>query len=167
MFIISIFPVLIWPQVPLHLIQGRFRNPLSESAASGNTAVQQLHANPPPWDPVSEQVISCQVHLIQEFLRDRLVKNGQTVVLEDEHLPIKKRAPKPRLPPTGKISTPRKRKEGANSVPSSAKKRRKLNSKEIPANKEFPAQVQLPTPPMAQTQGTEEDKMSDIESLFG
>jgi len=79
--------------------------------------------------------------------------------VEDENLPVKLRPAKPRLPPTGKINTPRKRKEAP--VPGgSASKKKKANSKS--ATQEPPPQ--LPTPPMASIR---EEEGSDTESLFG
>ena len=39
----------------------------------------------------------------------KLHANGDNPLVEDEDLPLKQRLPKPRLPPTGKITSPRKR----------------------------------------------------------
>lgn len=48
----------------------------------------------------------------------------QPALIEDEDLPLKQRFPKPRLPPTGKISSPRKR--PLREQQQAAKKKRKL-----------------------------------------
>ena len=46
---------------------------------------------------------------MQNFYLAKLHANGDAPLVEDEDLPQKQRFPKPRLPPTGKISSPRKR----------------------------------------------------------
>lgn len=46
---------------------------------------------------------------MQAFFRDKLSKNHNNPLVEDDDLPQKQRFPKPRLPPTGKITSPRKR----------------------------------------------------------
>lgn len=61
---------------------------------------------------------------MQNFFYAKLHASGEPLV-EDEDLPVKQRPPKPRLPPTGKISMPRKRPlqgQGGGS-----KKKKKLN----------------------------------------
>lgn len=46
---------------------------------------------------------------MQNFFLAKLHANGDAPLIEDEELPQKQRFPKPRLPPTGKISSPRKK----------------------------------------------------------
>jgi transcriptional activator SPT7 len=46
---------------------------------------------------------------VQNWLCGKLQDNGREPLVEDDDLPLKQRFPKPRLPPTGKISSPRKR----------------------------------------------------------
>jgi transcriptional activator SPT7 len=46
---------------------------------------------------------------VQNFFLAKLHANNEQPLVEDEDLPVKQRPPKPRLPPTGKISMPRKR----------------------------------------------------------
>ena len=46
---------------------------------------------------------------MQQFFLDKLSKNSDNSLIEDDDLPQKQRFPKPRLPPTGKITSPRKR----------------------------------------------------------
>ena len=53
--------------------------------------------------------IGQEIGLIQEFFRNKLSANNNQPLVEDEDLPQKQRFPKPRLPPTGKISSPRKK----------------------------------------------------------
>ena len=50
-----------------------------------------------------------EIGLVQRFFKDKLSANNGQPVTEDEDLPQKQRLPKPRLPPTGKITSPRKR----------------------------------------------------------
>ena len=69
-----------------------------------------------------------QVGLAQDFFRERLKRNHDEPLVEDEDLPQKQRFPKPRLPPTGKISSPRKR--PIREQQQAAKKKRKLEENE-------------------------------------
>ena len=54
-------------------------------------------------------------------------------MVEDEDLPVKQRPPKPRLPPTGKISMPRKR--PLHGQGGGSKKKKKPNSTAPPSSK--------------------------------
>lgn len=69
-------------------------------------------------------MLPSQVGLIQEYFAGKLRSNGNEPLVEDEDLPQKQRFPKPRLPPTGKISSPRKR--PIREQQQAAKKKRKL-----------------------------------------
>ena len=53
--------------------------------------------------------IKDQIGLVQNFFLAKLHANNNKPLVEDDDLPIKQRMPKPRLPPTGKITSPRKR----------------------------------------------------------
>lgn len=59
------------------------------------------------------EILKSQIGIVQNFFLAKLHAgvgvNEQGALVEDEDLPVKQRAPKPRLPPTGKISVPRKR----------------------------------------------------------
>jgi len=113
---------------------------------------------PPPWEPVTTESVESEIGLIQQFFREKLSLTDQSYVVEDENLPMKQRLAKPRLPPTGKIVTPRKRKDMP-TMGGSAKKKKKPNK-----DKPMEAPTQLPTPPMASIR---EEDGSDVESLFG
>ena len=126
---------------------------------SGQESAQKELVEPPPWEPVTPESIESEIGLIQPFFREKLNKSEESYVIEDENLPIKHRPAKPRLPPTGKINTPRKRKDVPTSG-GSAKKKKKPNK--LPQPPEPP--TQLPTPPLIMIR---EEDGSDIESLFG
>jgi transcriptional activator SPT7 len=64
---------------------------------------------PPKYEPVTIQIIESQIGLLQSWLYSKLHDNDSKPLTEDDELPPKQRFPKPRLPPTGKISSPRKR----------------------------------------------------------
>jgi transcriptional activator SPT7 len=64
---------------------------------------------PPRFEAVTKQNVGNQIGLMQKWLLSKLQDTGTEVLIEDEDLPPKQRFPKPRLPPTGKISSPRKR----------------------------------------------------------
>ena len=65
---------------------------------------------------------------MQDYFRSKLRANHDSPLIEDEDLPQKQRFPKPRLPPTGKISSPRKR--PIREQQQAAKKKRKLEETE-------------------------------------
>ncbi|KAL8662561.1 MAG: hypothetical protein Q9202_004613 [Teloschistes flavicans] len=115
--------------VPLHLLQNRMhsahqsQNPGYEATFISIVDLQQLTLNdsnlssshpsalapPAPLTPITIDNIANQIGLVQQFFRDKLAANNNKPLVEDEDLPLKQRFPKPRLPPTGKISSPRKR----------------------------------------------------------
>jgi len=64
---------------------------------------------PPKFEAVSAQIAESQIGLIQSWLLNKLHDTNSQQLVEDDDLPPKQRFPKPRLPPTGKISSPRKR----------------------------------------------------------
>ena len=64
---------------------------------------------PLPYLPVTVESIHQEIGLVQNFYLAKLHANGDAPLVEDEDLPQKQRFPKPRLPPTGKISSPRKK----------------------------------------------------------
>lgn len=154
-----LWKILLTNKVPLRLLQGRMRAAINPSADASQDSAQKEFAEPPPWEPITPESIEFEIGLLQPFYREKMTKSDQPYIVEDENLPVKLRPAKPRLPPTGKISTPRKRKD----VPApggSASKKKKTAPK--PSVSEVPPQ--LPTPPMASIR---EEDGSDIESLFG
>lgn len=64
---------------------------------------------PDPFAPITLDNIKSQIGLVQNFFLAKLHANNDQPLVEDEDLPQKHRLPKPRLPPTGKITSPRKR----------------------------------------------------------
>lgn len=80
--------------------------------------------NPTPYEPVTVDNIRNQIGLVQGWFLAKLHANNDEPLVEDEDLPIKQRFPKPRLPPSGKISSPRKR--PLREQQQMAKKKRKL-----------------------------------------
>ena len=64
---------------------------------------------PPPLQPVTLASLNKEIGLIHNFFQAKLHASGEPSVTEDEDLPQKQRLPKPRLPPTGKITSPRKK----------------------------------------------------------
>lgn len=80
--------------------------------------------NPEPFEPVTTQNIQSEIGLVRDFFLQRLQNNNDEPLIEDEELPVKQRFPKPRLPPSGKITSPRKR--PIREQQQMAKKKRKL-----------------------------------------
>ncbi|KAH8727220.1 transcriptional activator spt7 [Phaeosphaeriaceae sp. PMI808] len=93
--------------VPLHLLQNRVHNAAKDN--NNTTTIGVLMPEPPKFEPVTLQTVECQIGLVQSWLFGKLHDNNSQPLIEDDDLPPKQRFPKPRLPPTGKISSPRKR----------------------------------------------------------
>lgn len=123
--------------VPLHLLHSRIRRQYHAAHAGAldgaldgavGRSVFDL-AEPLPWAKVDGRVIGQQIGLVRGWFQTKMMtrvgevrtkaeKEGREwtaaeeadlVLVEDDELPPKQRFPKPRLPPTGKISSPRKR----------------------------------------------------------
>ena len=113
--------------VPLHLLQNRMRNAnqaqnprcvpklftfyepiLTSFSALSSTPLSDLPP-PLPLNPVTIANIKNEIGLVQDFFLAKLHANNDEPLIEDDDLPQKQRFPKPRLPPTGKITSPRKR----------------------------------------------------------
>ena len=115
--------------VPLHLLQNRMhqanqaQNPGYVSSLSPkiffhkntNISSSALSASAtsflptPPLQPLTLESLKSQIGLVQNFFLAKLHAQNDAPLVEDDDLPQKQRFPKPRLPPTGKISSPRKR----------------------------------------------------------
>ncbi|KAF2175558.1 hypothetical protein K469DRAFT_610247 [Zopfia rhizophila CBS 207.26] len=95
--------------VPLHLLQNRMHNAYAVQNRDNASTTGVLMEQPPPYEPVTIRNITNQIGLVQEWFLAKLHANNDEPLTEDEDLPAKQRFPKPRLPPTGKISSPRKR----------------------------------------------------------
>jgi transcriptional activator SPT7 len=112
--------------VPLHLLQNRMYNHAQSQNARyvSNNQLYLTNTNiwcstvsttgvlmeePPKFEPVTIRNITNEIGLVQEWFLAKLHDNNDQQLPEDEDLPVKQRFPKPRLPPTGKISSPRKR----------------------------------------------------------
>ena len=128
-------------------------NPVS---GEGGSTTQTEYTEPPPWDAISADSIPLEIGLIQTFLRDKLASAEGPYLIEDENLPVKQRPAKPRLPPTGKINTPRKRKDAPGPGGSAKKKKKPV----IAAPVAKPEVVLITPPP------DKEDDASENESLF-
>ena len=79
---------------------------------------------PAPFEPVTMDSVQTEIGLVQDFFLAKITSSNDSNLVEDDELPIKQRFPKPRLPPTGKISSPRKR--PLREQQQMAKKKRKL-----------------------------------------
>ncbi|KAL8725925.1 MAG: hypothetical protein Q9166_007053 [cf. Caloplaca sp. 2 TL-2023] len=96
--------------VPLHLLQNRMHSAhQSQNPSNMSSNLPSALPQPAPLSPITVENIDNQIGLVQQFFRDKLALNNNKPLIEDDDLPQKQRFPKPRLPPTGKISSPRKR----------------------------------------------------------
>jgi transcriptional activator SPT7 len=96
--------------VPLHLLRSKIHTahqvgqPGLNSSSSAN--IEEL----PPFEPVTRELVETKViGIARDFFLQKLEQSGNDVLVEDLDLPLKQQFPKPRLPPTGKITSPRKR----------------------------------------------------------
>lgn len=120
--------------VPLHLLQNRVHNAYARQDNSNTTTAGVLMPEPPKFEPVTLQSVESQIGLVQEWLLNKLHDNSNQALVEDDDLPPKQRFPKPRLPPTGKISSPRKR--PLREQQQLARKKRKLDEEKDDNNNE-------------------------------
>jgi len=133
--------------VPLHLLQNRMHSAYQAQNQGPSTSTGIIFTPPPTYESITSDNLHDQIGLVQDFFRDKLRKNHDDPLIEDEELPQKQRFPKPRLPPTGKISSPRKR--PIREQQQAAKKKRKLEENEEKAKMEKPIgklRLQMPEP---------------------
>ena len=95
-------------QIPLITTSSQFTVVLTNYSATSTNLVSALPP-PAPFTPITPVTVKSQIGLVQQFFLDKLKKNHDNPLVEDDDLPQKQRFPKPRLPPTGKITSPRKR----------------------------------------------------------
>lgn len=115
--------------VPLHLLQNRMHTAyqnqntkyvyplvllqdhrhLTNLCPSASNNEESAFPAPAPLHAVTTQSIRSEIGLVQAFFGEKLRLNNDAPLVEDEDLPQKQRLPKPRLPPTGKITSPRKK----------------------------------------------------------
>jgi transcriptional activator SPT7 len=114
--------------VPLHLLQNRMHNAYQAANQGPTTNTGLIFPQPAAYEAVTLETIPNQIGLIKDYFLTKIRANHNEPLVEDEDLPQKQRFPKPRLPPTGKISSPRKR--PIREQQQAAKKKRKLEESE-------------------------------------
>lgn len=117
--------------VPLHLLQSRVHNAYQPASANAAVGPGQVMPQPTPYPPITLETLNAQIGLVKDFFAKKLEANDDEPLVEDDDLPAKQRFPKPRLPPTGKISSPRKR-----PIREQQQMARKKRRQEIEAEKE-------------------------------
>jgi len=110
--------------VPLHLLQNRVHSAYNPHNASTIAASGAVFSVPEPFEAITTENLTSQIKIVQDFFASRLAASNGRPLIDDEDLPPKQRFPKPRLGPTGKISSPRKR--PLREQQQAAKKKRKL-----------------------------------------
>ncbi|KAM3070030.1 Transcriptional activator spt7 [Clarireedia jacksonii] len=110
--------------VPLHLLQTRLHSTYQGPVAAVPTA--EIFAPLPPLPPVTKETIPNQIGLVRPFFLAKLRANDDEPLVEDEELTGKQKPTRPRLGPTGKITSPRKRPLKEQS--GNAKKKKKLDN---------------------------------------
>lgn len=91
-----------------HFSPRLFTNDLCQHS-SLNSSLPSSLSPAPPLTQLTINSVKSQIGLVHNFFLAKLHANGDDPLVEDDDLPQKQRFPKPRLPPTGKISSPRKR----------------------------------------------------------
>lgn len=131
--------------VPLHLLQNRMHSAYQAQHQGPAIGSGMVFPTVSAYDPISTETLPGHIGLVQDYFRAKLRANHDEPLVEDEDLPQKQRFPKPRLPPTGKISSPRKR--PIREQQAMAKKKRKLEEIEEKAKSEKPlAKLRLQMP---------------------
>jgi transcriptional activator SPT7 len=110
--------------VPLHLLHTRLYNTTAVTGPAAPTT--DIFPALPALEPVTKENLQDQIGLVRNFFLAKLHANDDEPLLEDEELPIKQRPSRPRLGPTGKITSPRKRPLKEQS--GNAKKKKKLDN---------------------------------------
>lgn len=110
--------------VPLHLLHTRLYNNQPSTVVTGPST--DIFKPLPALEPVTKDNIQEQIGLIKNFFFGKLHANNDAPLLEDDELPVKQRPSRPRLGPTGKITSPRKRPLKEQS--GNAKKKKKLDN---------------------------------------
>lgn len=95
--------------VPLHLLQNRMHNAYATQNTSNVSTAGALMPEPLKFEPVTRQNLNGEIGIVHDWFKRKMTETSNEALVEDEDLPPKQRFPKPRLPPTGKISSPRKR----------------------------------------------------------
>lgn len=130
--------------VPLHLLQNRMHNAYQAQNQGPVISSGLIFEPPADYGSITLENLGDEIGLVQDFFRNKILSHRDHVLIEDEHLPMKQRFPKPRLPPTGKISSPRKR--PLREQQQAAKKKRKLEeSKGVDITKTVGPLKLLPT----------------------
>lgn len=112
--------------VPLHLLQSKVHNAHQSNNQATGPTTSLLFEPLPPLEPVTVENIQDHIGMVKNFFLAKLHANNDEPLVEDEDLPTKQRFPKPRLPPTGKITSPRKR--PLKEQQGNAKKKKKLEN---------------------------------------
>ncbi|CZS97957.1 related to transcription regulator SPT7 [Rhynchosporium agropyri] len=110
--------------VPLHLLHTRLYQ--SQPSAVVQNASAEIFDALPPLEPITVPYIKEAIGLVKNFFLGKLQSQGGLPLLDDEELPVKQRPSRPRLGPTGKITSPRKRPQKDQS--GNSKKKKKLDN---------------------------------------
>lgn len=111
--------------VPLHLLQSRLHNTYTGPAVI--TQATETLAALPPLSPITKDNVEDQIGLMKSFFLAKLRLSENEALVEDEDLTGKAKPTRPRLGPTGRIITPRKRPNPVQ-APGSSKKKKKLDN---------------------------------------
>ncbi|KAF2150016.1 hypothetical protein K461DRAFT_281275 [Myriangium duriaei CBS 260.36] len=122
--------------VPLHLLQNRLHSAYNANNATATSTSNVVFTTPEPFEPVTTENVTSVIGLAQDYFASKLAANNGRPLVDDEDLPPKQRFPKPRLGPTGKISSPRKR--PLREQQQAAKKKRKMEEAAKEGKKDVP-----------------------------
>ncbi|KAF2666652.1 hypothetical protein BT63DRAFT_314226 [Microthyrium microscopicum] len=110
--------------VPFHLLHNRMHNAFVAQNQNSSSLTGDSMEQPEAFDPMAKDIADEVIDVARKYFLERLQANNGQPLVEDDDLPPKQRFPKPRLPPNGKITSPRKR--PIREQQQLAKKKRKL-----------------------------------------
>ena len=120
----------------------------------------RMYAAPEPFEPVTSENIENEIGLLKPYFLMKLQTTESGILLEEDVFQEKdqlKKVFRPKIPPTGKIATPKKR--GAKLPPPPTAKKKRTDSLQM----ETASQADTATNVPSET-GDNDNKMSDDES---
>lgn len=99
---------LLTSSVPFHLLHNRL-SAANNTQDSMQVVQNQFLSEIPDYPPMDSNLVQFQIGLLKSFFIAKLELSNSDVLLEGDQLPPKQRNSRPKVPPTGKISGPKKK----------------------------------------------------------
>lgn len=95
--------------VPMRLFHGRPGRAMPFATANAVKEKPPQYPPPPPFDAFTAEDVEEQIGLLRDFFRQKIADGTDGHIVEDENLPPKTKPFRPKVPPSGKIATPKKK----------------------------------------------------------